>query len=414
MSNIIDTCKKAKAMVGYVAGFSTADKDMLLHAVADALVISENVKIILTANKKDIERCTREAQFVDRLTLTPERIKGIAEGVKEVAKLPDPIGAVIEERTLYNGLELSKVRVPLGVVGVIYEARPNVTADVIALTLKTGNAVVLRGSKDAYESNKAIVNVIKTAIKKAGFQNDFIQLIEDTTREGATEFMRARGFIDVLIPRGSVALIENAVLNSTVPVIETGAGNCHVYVDKCADVQMALDIILNAKCQRPSVCNALETLLICADIADSFLPIAVEKLQKAGVTVRGDKAVQNISKEVLEATEEDFYKEYGALEIAVKVVRDVEEAIAHINKYGTKHSDAIVTKDEKSAKLFVAEVDSACVYVNASMRFSDGFEFGLGAEVGISTQKLHARGPMGLEALTSTKYVVRGTGQVRK
>jgi len=414
MSSIIKTCKKAKAMAGYIAELSTADKDRLLHVIADALVVPANVKIILTANKKDIEKCTREVQFVDRLTLTPERIKGIAEGIREVAKLQDPTGAIIEERKLYNGLELSKVCVPLGVVGIIYEARPNVTADVIALTLKTGNAVVLRGSKDAYESNKAIAGVIKSAVRKAGFESDFIQLIKDTTRGGATEFMQARGLIDVLIPRGSAALIENVVLNSTVPVIETGAGNCHIYVDKCADVDMAIEVIINAKCQRPGVCNALETLLICKDIVSDFLPLAIERLQKAGVTVRGDKAVQKTFQWILEATEDDYYKEYGALEIAVKVVKDVGEAITHINKYGTKHSDAIVTKDEAAAKRFVSEVDSACVYINTSTRFSDGFEFGLGAEVGISTQKLHARGPMGLEALTSTKFVIKGTGQVRE
>ncbi|MCL2370981.1 MAG: glutamate-5-semialdehyde dehydrogenase, partial [Firmicutes bacterium] len=288
------------------------------------------------------------------------------------------------------------------------------------------NAVVLRGSKDAYASNKAIVDVIKAAVKKTtpsrsachpsiegNFCADFIQLIEDTTREGAGEFMRARGLIDVLIPRGSAALIENAVLNSTVPVIETGAGNCHIYVDKCTDVDMAANIIINAKCQRPSVCNAAETLLINEVIAGSFLPLIVGKLNEAGVVVYGDKIAQKACKGVLGATEDDYYKEYGALEIAVKVVKDVDEVINHINKYGTKHSDAIVTKDEAVAKRFVSGVDSACVYVNASTRFSDGFEFGLGAEVGISTQKLHARGPMGLEALTSAKFVIVGEGQTR-
>ena len=337
----------------------------------------------------------------------------MAEGIRELIKLPDPIGVVLDSWQNHCGLEIKRVRVPLGTIGIIYEARPNVTADAIGLCIKSGNAVILRGSKDAINSNKAIVKVISDALEKEGFDSGCIGLVEDTSRESAAELMRAVGLIDVLIPRGGKGLIESVVRNSQVPVIETGAGNCHVYVERSADLDMAEKIILNAKLSRPSVCNAAESLLVDEEIAGEFLPGILSKLEEKGVQVRGCGLTRKVYPKALEASEEDMYAEYNDLIISVKVVKGVDEAIAHIEKYSTHHSDAIVSRSEEAIEKFFAGVDSAAVYANASTRFTDGFEFGFGAEMGISTQKLHARGPMGLKELTSYKYIVRGNGQTR-
>ena len=332
---------------------------------------------------------------------------------KNSSNFPVPSAEVLEERTLYNGLQLRRVRVPFGVIGIIYESRPNVTADAIGLAIKSGNAVVLRGSKDALCSNRAITSVIKDAIAEKGFDPEFIQLIEDATHEGVTEFMRMKGIVDVLVPRGSAALIQNAVENATVPVIETGTGNCHVYFEKTADIAKAIPILINAKTQRTSVCNACESLLIDDSFAREHLAEVVRALREKDVEIVACEKCRAIMPELAPATEEDYAAEFLALKISVKIVSGVEEAIAHVNKYGTHHSDSIVTEDAAAAEKFLNEVDSAAVYSNASTRFTDGFEFGLGAEMGISTQKLHARGPMGLRELTSYKYQVRGSGQVR-
>ena len=406
-----ETCVKAKE---HLASISLAGEDkMNLMLIAAAGALREKAQFIIAENRKDIENCTRGAQFVDRLMLDEKRIDGIATGLEKLVQLKCPVGEVLEERELYNGLQLRRVRVPLGVLGIIYEARPNVTADAIGLCIKSGNAVVLRGSKDAIRSNMAVTSVIKDALRESGFDPEFIQLIEDTSRESSVEFMKMNGLIDVLIPRGSASLIQSVVENATVPIIETGTGNCHVYFEKSADIGKALPVLINAKTQRTSVCNACESLLIDEEYSKKHLGEIVAALREKNVEIVACEKCRKILPDLAPATEDDFYAEFLGLKISVKIVSGVEEAIAHINKYGTHHSDCIMTENAEAADKFLDEVDSAAVYVNASTRFTDGFEFGLGAEMGISTQKLHARGPMGLRELTSYKYQIRGNGQIR-
>lgn len=406
-----EVCLKAKDNLSAISLASEADMNRMLAAAAAALRAQSSY--IIAENQKDLLSCTRGAQFADRLMLDEKRIDGIAQGLEKLIELHCPVGEVLEERTLYNGLQLRRVRVPLGVLGIIYEARPNVTADAIGLAIKSGNAIVLRGSKDAILSNKAVTKVIKDAIRTEGYNPEFIQLIEDVTHEGATQFMRMNGIVDVIIPRGGAGLIRNAVENATVPVIETGTGNCHVYFEKSADLSKGIPILINAKTQRTSVCNACESLLLDAEIAEKHLPEIVASLRDKNVEIVACEECRKIVPDLAPATEEDYYAEFLALKISVKVVRGVQEAIEHINRYGTHHSDSIVTEDKAAAEKFLNEVDSAAVYVNASTRFTDGFQFGLGAEMGISTQKLHARGPMGLRELTSYKYQIVGNGQIR-
>ena len=393
---------------------SAPAKNAALESIARTL--EENAAAIFAANAEDIaagKAAGIAPNLLDRMLLDEKRLAGIVEGVRQVAALKDPIGEVLHAETLPNGLIVSQMRVPLGVVGMIYEARPNVTVDAAVLCLKSGNAVILRGSKDILRSNICLVGLMRQALAEAGLDPDCIALVEDPSRETATAFMKLSGYLDVLIPRGGAGLIRSTVENATVPVIETGTGNCHVYVDQDADLEKALPILLNAKTQRTSVCNACESLLIHRAVADTFGPRAVAALLEKGVVIHGDEIAQSWDSRILPATEEDYYKEYLALELSVKVVDSAEEAMAHINRYSTKHSDCIVSENYSTVKKFLLGVDSACVYANASTRFSDGFEFGLGAEIGISPQKLHARGPMGLAALTTYKYVVLGEGQVR-
>ena len=393
---------------------SAPAKNAALESIARTL--EENAAAIFAANAEDIaagKAAGIAPNLLDRMLLDEKRLAGIVEGVRQVAALKDPIGEVLHAETLPNGLIVSQMRVPLGVVGMIYEARPNVTVDAAVLCLKSGNAVILRGSKDILRSNICLVGLMRQALAEAGLDPDCIALVEDPSRETATAFMKLSGYLDVLIPRGGAGLIRSTVENATVPVIETGTGNCHVYVDQDADLEKALPILLNAKTQRTSVCNACESLLIHRAVADTFGPRAVAALLEKGVVIHGDEIAQSWDSRILPAIEEDYYKEYLALELSVKVVDSAEEAMAHINRYSTKHSDCIVSENYSTVKKFLLGVDSACVYANASTRFSDGFEFGLGAEIGISTQKLHARGPMGLAALTTYKYVVLGEGQVR-
>ena len=415
MSELVTKCESAKSAAQKLINVSATEKNSALIAIADALI--KRTDEILSANKIDIDNAknngTREA-MIDRLTLTPERIKGISDGVREVAALNDPIGEVINMTQRPNGLMIGKKRVPMGVIGIIYEARPNVTVDAAVLCLKTSNACVLRGGSEAINSNVAIMRIMQEAAYSCGIPKGTLNIIEDTSRETATALMRMNGYIDMLIPRGGKGLIRSVVENATVPVVETAAGNCHVYVDEFADLDMATKIVLNAKVQRPSVCNAAETLLIDGKIADRFIPVIFKKLIDKNVEIRADEISKSIySDGVISATDEDYYTEYNDYIIAVKVVNGVSEAIEHINKYNTKHSEAIITDSYENAQKFLNEVDAAAVYVNASTRFTDGFEFGFGAEIGISTQKMHARGPMGLEALTSVKYVVYGSGQIR-
>lgn len=409
---ISETCQKAKLNANAIALSAEKEKNRMLSLAAEALIAHEGK--IVAANARDLQRFSRGESLRDRLVLNQSRIAGIAEGLKKLISLPCPVGEIIEEHTTQAGLKISRVRVPFGVVGIIYEARPNVTADAIGLCLKSGNAVVLRGSKDAYFSNEAIVSVIKTALKENGFNPEFIQLLEDCSREGAMEFMRQKGFLDVLIPRGSAALIQSTLENATVPIIETGTGNCHIYLENSADMQKALPILINAKTQRTSVCNAAESLVVDRAFAIKNLPTIVAALKDKGVETVGDEVSRTICPDILPASEEDFYAEYLALKISVKVVENIGEAIPFINEHSTGHSEAIVTENNEYAERFLREIDSACVYVNASTRFTDGFEFGFGAEMGISTQKLHARGPMGLRELTSYKFLIRGNGQIRK
>ncbi|HET8961062.1 glutamate-5-semialdehyde dehydrogenase [Nocardioides sp.] len=390
-----------------------AQKDRALRAMADALGTAEDR--ILAANAEDVSRAEAggtPANVVDRLRLTPQRLAAMAEGLRDVAGLPDPVGEVLRGSTLANGLELRQVRVPFGVVGMIYEARPNVTADAAGICLKSGNAVLLRGSSSARSSNAAIVAALRTAVESAGLDADVVQLVPGDSRESVKELMRARGLVDVLIPRGGAGLIRSVVEESTVPVIETGVGNCHVYVDRAADLDKALAIVLNAKTHRTSVCNAAESLLVHADVAGALLPRLVPALQDAGVTIHGDPHLAGYDG-VVAATDEDYATEYLSLDISARVVDDLDQAIEHIHRFSSHHTDAIVTEDQGAARRFVAAVDSAAVLVNASTRFTDGAEFGFGAEIGISTQKLHARGPMGLPEMTTSKYVVTGDGHVR-
>lgn len=414
MENLHVLGAKAKEASYDLSIASTTKKNNALEEMAKALI--NNKEEIINANNIDIkasqQKGTSEA-MLDRLRLTEDRIGGMAEGLREIIALEDPVGEVIEMWKRPNGIEIGKKRVPMGVIGIIYEARPNVTSDAAALCLKTGNAVILKGGSDAINSNKAIVKVLAEAIKKANLPYESIQLIEDTSRETTNAMMRLNEYIDVLIPRGGASLIQAVVKNATVPVIETGVGNCHIYVDETCDFEMAKNIIVNAKTSRPGVCNAAEKMLINEKIADEFLPIIVEALKERSVEIRGDEKVRAISSYAVEANEEDWGREYLDFIIGAKIVKDVNEAITHINKYGTGHSEAIVTDSYKNSQKFLNKVNAAAVYVNASTRFTDGGEFGFGAEVGISTQKLHARGPMGLKELTTIKYIIYGDGQIR-
>lgn len=372
---------------------------------------------ILAANERDMTAAAAKgmkSSMLDRLKLTAERISGMADGLRQVAGLADPVGNVIDGKTLPNGLHITKIRVPLGVIGIIYEARPNVTADAAGLCLKSGNAVILKGGSEAMESNKTVTAILAQAAEGAGIPAGSIQFIDTSDRQAVQDLIHMNGLVDVVIPRGGAGLIQAVVRNASVPVIETGAGVCHTYVDKDADVEMAMKIAFNAKVQRPSVCNAMETLLVHKDIADKFLPMMLMMYNSSAVEIRGDETVQEYSGQVHPATEEDWSTEYGDLRLSVKIVDSIEEAMAHIAKYGTGHSECIVTNNYQAAQLFQYTVDAAAVYVNASTRFTDGNEFGFGAEIGISTQKLHARGPMALPELTSTKYLINGNGQVRK
>lgn len=389
-------------------------KDAALHAIAEALL--ENSEQIIGANALDLENGKKAGlspSLLDRLKLDLERIEGMAKGVSQIAAMDDPVGNILSGCARPNGLKIQKVSVPLGVIAVIYEARPNVSSDAAALCLKAGNAVILRGGKEAIESNKIIAKTMRAAIKTAGLPEDCIQLVEDTSREGATQLMRMNDYIDVLIPRGGAGLIKAVMENATIPVIETGVGNCHVYVDKAADIDMAAEIVFNAKTSRPSVCNACESLLIHKDIAELALLKISERLAEKNVEIRGDEAVCAVLPPAVPATPEDWGMEYLDYILSVKVVSDIDEAIEHIARYGTKHSECIVTDDYEASQKFLNEVDAAAVYINASTRFTDGGEFGFGAEIGISTQKLHARGPLGLNNLTSDKYLVFGSGQIR-
>ena len=415
MNELLSKCILAKNATQKLISISTTTKNNALKAIADAII--DNADTIIKANKKDIDIArangTREA-MIDRLTLTTDRIKGISDGVLQVMALNDPIGEVINMTKRPNGLIIGKKRVPMGVIGIIYEARPNVTVDAAVLCLKTSNACILRGGKEAINSNTAIMKIMQEASYSAGIPEGTLNIIEDTSRETAIELMRMNEYIDMLIPRGGKGLIKSVVKNATVPVVETAAGNCHIYVDEYADFNMATEIVMNAKVQRPSVCNAAETLLIDRKIADEFVPVIFGKLQELNVEIRADEeSIKIYSDNIVLATEEDYYTEYNDYIISVKIVDGVCDAIEHINKYNTKHSEAIITDSYQHAQKFLNEVDAAAVYVNASTRFTDGFEFGFGAEIGISTQKMHARGPMGLEALTSIKYIVYGSGQIR-
>ncbi len=402
----------ARKAVSSIASASALKKNEALEAIAKAL--TENVNAILEANKKDIDHGIQmgmKKSLLDRLSLSKERILAMAEGVREVIALEDPVGALDGMVTRPNGLKIGKMSVPMGVIGIIYEARPNVTVDAAALCLKSGNVCILRGGKEAICSSLCLAELMRDAVSSVGFDKNIIQLVSDTSRDSAVSLMKCR-HLDLLIPRGGAGLIRAVVENATVPVIETGLGNCHVYIDSSADIDMGVNIIVNAKAQRPSVCNAAETLLVHKNIAESFLPKAAEALREKNVELRGCELTRNII-EANPATDEDFATEYNDFILAIKVVKDLDEALNHIAKYSTHHSEAIVTNDYNSSKRFLEEVDSAAVYVNASTRFTDGNEFGFGAEIGISTQKLHVRGPMGLKALTTTKYIILGNGQIR-
>lgn len=412
--NLLIMGKEARLASEILAITETAKKDETLKHAADLL--EDAADSILQANAIDVERAVRKGvsdALVDRLRLDAKRISGMAGGLRQVAALQDPVGDILEEFTCPNGLEIKKVRVPFGVIGIIYESRPNVTADAFGLCFKTGNAVILRGGSDAISSNTRIAEVLRQAVRECGLPENSVQLITDTSRETVNEFMKLNRFVDVLIPRGGAGLIRSVLENSLIPVIETGTGNCHVFVDESADQDMALRIIDNAKTQRMGVCNACESLVIHEKIAGAFLPKLYRMLSEKNVVMHADSAAKAVVPSMEDATEEDFAAEYLGASISIKTVSSVEEAIRHINTYHTKHSDTIVTSDMNHAELFLKRIDSACVYVNASTRFTDGEEFGFGAEIGISTQKLHARGPMGLRELTSYKYLINGNGQIR-
>ncbi len=413
MSNLLVIGKNAKDASYELGILSTKEKDNALILMSEELINSKSE--ILDANLKDIENAKNKGiseALLDRLALSDERINDMAKGLKEIVKLQDPVGEVVSMWQRPNGIQIGQNRVPIGVIGIIYESRPNVTCDAAGLCLKTGNASILRGGSDAINSNKAIVKALKKGIDRAGLPTNSIQLIEDTSRSVATEMMRLNEFIDVLIPRGGAGLIQSVVKNATVPVIETGTGNCHIYVDETADFDMAKNIIINAKTSRPGVCNAAEKLLVNESIAEVFLPMIVKDLREKNVLVKGDEISKLIINDI-ELVNDEWNVEYLDYIIAVKVVKNVDEAISHINKYGTGHSECIVTESYKNSQKFLQRVDAAAVYVNASTRFTDGSEFGFGAEIGISTQKLHARGPMGLKELTTIKYIIYGDGQIR-
>ncbi len=412
---LLEICKNAKKAKYETQRLTTDEKNRALLAVANGL-IEDSDKIIM-ANKQDYDKGQQNGMhsgLLDRLKLDEKRILAMADGIRQVAELGDPIGEVLDSFERPNGLKIKKVRVPLGVIGIIYESRPNVTADAFALTFKSGNVTILKGGSDAINSNIAITDSIRNSLGKCNITADAVQLIEDTNRETTTQFMKMKDYVDVLIPRGSAGLIRAVVENSNIPVIETGTGNCHIYVDKDADFEKAIPIIINAKTQRIGVCNAAESLIVHEEIKDKFLPLFEKAMKEHSVEIRADKESKSVMLSANDATEEDFGKEYLDYIISVKTVKNVDEAIEHINKYGTGHSEAIITENDDTAEKFLAQVDAACVYVNASTRFTDGFEFGFGAEIGISTQKLHARGPMGLSELTSYKYQICGEGQTRK
>jgi glutamate-5-semialdehyde dehydrogenase len=411
---VLEQAAQARSASIDLAAATRAEKDAALLLMADRLI--ERTDDIAAANAVDVENARTGGMsdsMVDRLMLTAERIAGMAEGLRQLAALPDPVGDVVRGSTLANGLELRQVRVPFGVVGIIYEGRPNVTVDAAGICLKSGNAAVLRGSSSAASSNAAIVSVLRKAVADARLPAESIQLLDSTTRDSVKGLMRARGLVDVLIPRGGAELIKTVVQESTVPVIETGVGNCHVYVDEAADLEKALAVVMNSKTQRLSTCNTAESLLVHTEIAESFLPLVIEELMMADVTVHGDPRVAAFSADVVPATGEDWKKEYLSADIAVAVVDSMDDAIDHIRRYGTGHTEAIVSESITATRRFAARVDAAAVMINASTRFTDGGEFGFGAEIGISTQKLHARGPMGLPELTSTKYIVTGNGHTR-
>ena len=414
MSNLINIGLNAKEASYELGILSTIEKDKALLLMAEELI--NHKEYILKANKIDLDKAKEKGiskALLDRLALSDERIDDMANGLREIVKLQDPVGEVISMWQRPNGIQIGQKRVPMGVIGIIYESRPNVTCDAAALCLKTGNATILRGGSDAINSNKAIVKALKVGIEKANLPINSIQLIEDTSREVATEMMRLNEYIDVLIPRGGAGLIQSVVKNATVPVIETGTGNCHIYVDETADFEMAKNIVINAKASRPGVCNAAEKLIVNEKIANEFLPLIVDALREKSVLVKGDEKAKDIVNDLEVATIEDWSTEYLDYVIAIKIVSNINEAINHINKYGTGHSEAIITESYKNSQIFQQRVDAAAVYVNASTRFTDGSEFGFGAEIGISTQKLHARGPMGLKELTTIKYIILGNGQIR-
>lgn len=414
MNELIQKGKLAKAASAYLATIPSDTKRQALICAADALLA--HTDYILKENQKDIDAAKANGiseGLIDRLMLNEDRVRAIADGIRQIADLPDPIGEVVSEFNRPNGLNIGEIRVPLGVCGIIYEARPNVTADAAALCLKSGNACILRCGKEAHKSSMAITNVLRSAIKDSGLPEDAVALVEDTSRDSAVALMKLNDYLDVIIPRGGAGLIRTVVENATVPAIETGTGNCHVYVDEYANLSMAKEIVINAKTSRPSVCNAEEKLLVHKSIAEEFLPDMLDELSHRGVTIVGDTDVCRIYKAAIPATDDDWGTEYLALKIGVKVVKSLDEAITHINRYGSRHSEAIITDSYPNSQKFLNSVDAAAVYVNASTRFTDGFEFGFGAEIGISTQKLHARGPMGLKALTTTKYIIRGNGQIR-
>ncbi|MBC1209587.1 glutamate-5-semialdehyde dehydrogenase [Listeria booriae] len=415
MSGLVEMGKRAKVAALALSQAKTKQKNEALLALAERLVA--NTAVILAANEKDLAAAADNGvkdAMLDRLRLTAERVVDMAEGVKQVAALADPIGEVTHMWKNEADLTIGKQRVPLGVIGIIYESRPNVTVDAAVLCFKTGNATILRGGSEAFHSNIALVKIIRESLAASNFPADAVQILEDTSRETAQALMKLNAYLDVLIPRGSARLIQAVLENATVPVIETGTGNCHVYIDKEAQQEMATKIIVNAKASRPSVCNAAETLLIHEAVAPAFLPSIIAKLREENVEIRGDEQVAAVVPDVIAATESDWETEFADYILAIKVVPSDDAAIAHINQYGTKHSEAIVTDNYFTSQKFLQQVDAAAVYVNASTRFTDGFEFGFGAEIGISTQKLHARGPMGLNELTSTKYIIYGEGQIRE
>ncbi|GGK36630.1 gamma-glutamyl phosphate reductase [Caldalkalibacillus thermarum] len=414
MNELMEKAKMLKSVAPRLAALTAEQKNQALILMAEQLIASAD--LILEENEKDIaagQASGLSRALLDRLQLTRQRIEEMAEGIRQVAELPDPVGEVINSWERPNGLKIEQVRVPLGVIGMIYEARPNVTVDAAALCLKTGNAVLLRGSSSAIHSNKALVHVIQQALEKSDCPADAVQLLEDTSRQTANQMFRLNGYLDVLIPRGGAQLIQSVIEQASVPVIETGVGNCHMYIDETADPQMAIALVLNGKTQRPSVCNAVETVLVHESWAKAHLQDLVTALKEKQVEIRADDKARALVPGLVPATEQDWHEEYLDLILAMKVVADVEQAIEHINRYGTKHSEAIISATEENVAKFFQQVDAAALYHNASTRFTDGFEFGFGAEIGISTQKLHARGPMGLPALTSSKYVIRGQGQIR-